>query len=409
MSNTNDNIAFNANKQHHKSDKITTSAPGKVILFGEHFVVHGANAILCAINRHVHVTAMRSSDIQIQSELGNLKYDSCKHDIMDVNPTLRPLYYIIKETRKITKSDSGVTLQIRSDIPPGAGLGSSSACCVAGTAAVLKVLGDKDTYQISNIINMAIDAERTVFPNVSGADTAISALGGLITYNTKTGYEKIKINRDPKFGLVIINSKIPHNTKTIVNQVAKFKNENPSMFRELYNKETQLVSTVLDILRNSKDRGNVQSTKASKLGQLASLNQEYLKTINVSNQTLDQIVNFVNLHTYGAKITGAGGGGCIIGFTDTESSKTDVDISLSQASLSTQSQASLSTQSQASLSTQSQASLSTQSQASTQSQSSEPSFTQTDTRSQLKALRHISEKGYECFVADIDKTGLNTF
>ena len=357
MSDTNDNITYNTNKSQ-KSGKVTASAPGKIILFGEHFVVHGTNAILCAINRYVHVTAIKSSNIQIQSELGNLKYDSCKHDIADVNPTLRPLYYIIKEVTKITRSDKGVTLQIKSDIPSGAGLGSSSACCVAGAAAVLKILGDKNTSQINNIINMAINAERTVFPNVSGADTAISALGGLITYNTKTGYEKIKIDRDPRFGLVVINSKIPHNTKSIVNKVAKFKNENPSEFRELCNKETHLVSKVLDIL-GSKDKMH-QSIKASELGKLASLNQEYLRTINVSNQTLDQITDFANLYTHGAKITGAGGGGCIIGFTDTKLPK---DVSSSQ----------------------------------------------TDTRHQLDALRHISEKGYECFVANIDKTGLHTF
>lgn len=359
---TNYNIKY---KQHNNNHKVVASAPGKVILYGEHFVVYGTSAILCAIDKRVHITAIKSQDIQIQSELANLKHNSYKQNISQIDPILRPLYYIAKKSTEITGSNSGITLQVKSDIPSGAGLGSSSACCVAGAAAVLKLLESTNT-QTDDIINMAINAERTVFPNASGADTAVSALGGMITYNTKTGYEKIKSHTVPKFGLVITNSKIPHNTKTVVSQVERFKNKNQIKFRELLNKETHLVSQVLSIL-NSKDSDR-QLSKAAvvRLGKLASLNQEYLKAIKISNNALDKIIKIMESMTFGAKITGAGGGGCIIGFTDkkTANSKTQTGKTEKETS---------------------------------------------KAMSQIEIVKRISNMGHDCFEANIDNTGLNTF
>ena len=358
----------------HKDDKkVVASAPGKVILFGEHFVVYGIDAILCAISKRVHVTAAKSPDIQIQSELGSLKHDSYRHhDVTDVDPVLRPLYHIAKESAKITGCSSGVTLHVRSEIPSGAGLGSSSACCVAGAAAALKALRPAKTPQTTDVISMAINAERTVFPNASGADTAASALGGMITYNTKTGYKKIESYKMPEFGLVITNSKLSHNTDAVVSQVAGFRDKNPAKFRELCSKESQVVARVLSILNSKKESG------AAKLGRLASINQEYLKAISVSNPALDEIVHAMNDVTFGAKITGAGGGGCVIGFTGKKMNAdktTDGLPSPSSESLSS--------------------SLTTSSSA--------------HSKSQLDALKTMSDLGYDCFAADIDNTGLNTF
>lgn len=347
------NTKQNTVQDRDSNDRVTASAPGKVILFGEHFVVHGTSSIICAINRRVHVTASQSDGIQIRSGLGTFKADSYTQDASDVNPVLRPIYHIAKEVAKQSVRKGGITLDIESDIPPGAGLGSSSACCVAAAAAAFR------TYKVNagteDIIKMATSAERTVFPNASGADTAASALGGMITYNKSSGYSRT-LSADTKLGfrLVVANSGMIHNTEEVVSRVSAFKDANPAMFADLCAKEASLISNVTKVLLKAQksdgaesdvhakkgtrtkvdcthgSNGGVETAVATDknfkndnktqpaplLGNLASLNQEYLRTVGVSNHRLDSMIETINGMTYGSKITGAGSGGCIIAFVD---------------------------------------------------------------------------------------------
>ena len=113
--------------------KSKASAPGKVILFGEHFVVYGIKAILCAIDKRVTVTAEKTNErkISIYSKIGELILEPGK-SIAEINSPLKPFYYLADKA--IKNQDVGLKIEIKSEIPLGAGLGSSSACCVAGAA-----------------------------------------------------------------------------------------------------------------------------------------------------------------------------------------------------------------------------------------------------------------------------------
>ena len=119
--------------------KSKASAPGKVILFGEHFVVYGVKAILCSINKRITVTAEKTSErkISINSQIGKLILEPNK-SILEINSPLKPFYYLANKA--IKNENTGIHIEIDSDIPLGAGLGSSSACCVAGAAAILNYL-----------------------------------------------------------------------------------------------------------------------------------------------------------------------------------------------------------------------------------------------------------------------------
>ena len=315
--------------------RIVASAPGKVILFGEHFVVYGSSAILCAIDRRVYVGASKSDDVRITSELGTLECESFSRDAADVDPVLRPLYHIAKEAcRMAGRGGGGITLDVKSEIPPGAGLGSSSACCVAGAAAALSVLGQHPGHSTDTVMRVAAEAERTAFPNASGADTAASALGGMITYDIKSGWATIRRQEEgPGFGLVVSDSGTKHNTESVVGMVSGFRRNHPEEFEELSRMESRLVSDVTELLVSgalpygaaepsappeppqAAKHGGGEST-ASMLGRWASLNQSYLSRIGVSNTKLDKMIDEMNGVTHGSKITGAGGGGCAIAFTD---------------------------------------------------------------------------------------------
>ena len=281
--------------------KSKASAPGKVILFGEHFVVYGVKAILCAVNKRVTVTAekIKEEKISIKSDIGDLELELNK-PISEINSPLKPFYYLANKI--IRNQSTGIEIKIESDIPLGAGLGSSSACCVAGAAAISKLFSEKTKEEI---LELAIEAERTIFKNTSGADCTVCTYGGIIEYEKEKGF--IKIKSEPNFHLIIANSNIKHSTESIVSKVKQFKNEDTERFSKLCNDESKLIEDVLQLLKEN----NIQ-----KLGQKVIQNQRYLETIGISNEKLKDMIKIGQESSFGTKITGAGDGGCVFSLTD---------------------------------------------------------------------------------------------
>ena len=281
--------------------KSKASAPGKVILFGEHFVVYGVKAILCSINKRVTVTAEKISDkkIVINSEIGNLILEPNK-SISEINSPLKPFYYL--GNKVIKNQDTGIQIKIDSEIPLGVGLGSSSACCVAGAAAIFKLFGDISKEEI---LELAIEAERTIFENTSGADCTVCVYGGIMEYDKKQGFKKIE--DEPNFQLVIANSNIEHSTESMVSEVKAFTIKNKEEFSKLLNQELELVEDVLKLLKEN---------NTIELGEKINQNQEYLETIGISNNQLREMIEIGQKTSFGSKITGSGGGGCIFAITD---------------------------------------------------------------------------------------------
>ena len=283
--------------------KSIASAPGKIILFGEHFVVYGGKAILCAINKRITVTAkaIPENKISIKSSIGNLVL-APKRPLTEVDIQLRPFYYLADKMIQKYDEKSGMEITIDSEIPVGVGLGSSSACCVAGAAAISGVFTKKSKEEI---LQMAIEAEKTMFPNTSGADCTVCTFGGIMQYDKQTGHSKI--DSEPRFHLVIANSKIEHSTKEVVSTVNQFKEKNEERFSKICNEENNLIDDVLVCLKKNDLKG---------IGIDIIKNQEYLELIGVSNEKLRSMIELANKSSFGAKITGAGVGGCIFALTD---------------------------------------------------------------------------------------------
>ena len=281
--------------------KSIASAPGKVILFGEHFVVYGVKAILCSINKRVTVTAEKTSErkISINSKIGKLELEPHK-PISEINSPLKPFYYLANKS--IENKDSGIRIQIDSEIPLGAGLGSSSACCVAGAAAIFKLFGNISREEV---LKLAIEAERTIFENTSGADCTVCTYGGIMEYDKNKGFKKIQYK--PNFQLVIINSNIEHSTQSMVSKVKEFENKNTEEFSRLSDLESKLVEDVLKL---------VKENKIQEIGQKMNQNQKYLENIGISNKELTKMIRIGQESSFGAKITGSGGGGCIFALTN---------------------------------------------------------------------------------------------
>lgn len=285
---------------------MTASAPAKVILFGEHFVVHGNPALLAAINKRISVTArtIEAEKIVIRSDIGAAgEYSGRVFKVLRGGKRARALIDPIHDAaRRALGSrdwDGGIEIDLRSEIPYGIGLGSSAASCVATVGAVGSLLGRHDRRWICE---RAVESERMIHKNSSGADCYISTFGGLIRYGRKEGYKKIGSGKS--LLMVIGNTGIKHNTGELVAGVAKFKARKRKVFADLMTCADEICSDAASAL---------ESGDLERLGLLMNENQRLLQQIGVSNKKVDDLVRACSTAgALGAKITGAGGGGSVI-------------------------------------------------------------------------------------------------
>ena len=289
-----------------------TSAPAKIILFGEHFVVYNKPAILASVTKRIKVGAHlnNSKTINIKSDLGiEASYKESDFNIIkganDSQTILYPLYESARSVLSERHQILGLDILVNSEFPYGLGLGSSAASCVATVAAVDSLFHKPDKQYVCD---KAIKSERLIHNNSSGADCYISTFGGLMYYIKNTGFNKIYCRKD--LSLIIGNTGIRHSTGALVSSVKKFKDENSSLFNNLSRRAENICQDAFTAITKGDER---------KLGKLMRENHILLQQIGVSNDKIDDLVNAcVENGALGAKLTGAGGGGIMIALVPQE-------------------------------------------------------------------------------------------
>jgi len=282
------------------------SAPAKIILFGEHFVVYGNPAVLASISRRITVSAriINDSKIVIKSDIGAAgEYSDSGFNPLkggrDVKEILDPLYSGIRKVLAARNQNAGIEMEIVSEVPYGLGLGSSAASCVATIAAVDSLFSKPDRQRVCE---QAIESERMIHKNSSGADCYVSAFGGLIHYSKSEGFKKIEL-KSP-LSIVIASTGVRHSTGDLVAGVSKFKDKNERLFNDLANQASEICTQAM---------AAISSGNKEKLGELLKENQALLRQIGVSHEKADGLIDIFNsTGALGAKITGAGGGGAVI-------------------------------------------------------------------------------------------------
>ncbi|MEM3186285.1 MAG: mevalonate kinase [Conexivisphaerales archaeon] len=269
------------------------SAPGKVILLGEHFVVYGGQAIAVAIDKGVIAEASIDQKNSIMLIDSKLQLESSQEKNF-LEPVSLALDHFMKEY-----SLRGIRLVLKSNIPSSAGLGSSAASSVAAIAAAAELFGIR--LSDSELYDHAIIAEQLVHKRPSGLDVFVSISGGAV--KIKQG-KRFRVDDFPSFQLMVCDSKVKRNTGSMVEKVSEFKNQNGDVFKALQTAVDSLVGMVESIRRRS---------QLALLANAMNLNHEALRIIGASTPLLDKMVIEARSAGYnGAKLTGAGGGGCII-------------------------------------------------------------------------------------------------
>ena len=306
------------------------SAPAKVILFGEHFVVYGSPAILAAINKRISVNARTiihdENKIVIRSDIGvageynnnNGKFNALEGG-SKAKLVLDPLYGAIRQVllmrnNKKQKNNVGIEIGISSRVPPGIGLGSSAASCVATVAAVDSLFQENPSRQ--KVCELAIESERLIHKRTSGADCYVSTFGGLMQYYGKSKSFKNIETKGQSLCLVVANTGINHSTSDLVAGVKKFRDRNRILFKTLLNYASDICLQAC---------AAIELGKYDKIGELMNENQIILQQLGISHHKVRDIIDiYRKAGAIGAKITGAGGGGAVIALAASKQESTKI-------------------------------------------------------------------------------------
>ncbi len=266
------------------------SAPGKVIIAGEHSVVYGKHALVTAVNLRCYAEVKESRDVRIKSELGETGMDFKIHPYVS---------WAIKLFEEFAKIDVRPEVKIESEIPVASGLGSSAAVTVATLAALGEEYGVE--MEKEEIFRLAKEVELRVQGKASGVDSFVSTFGGSWLMPEKSRF-------DFSIGMVVIDSGEKSVTAEMVSKVAKLRDS----YRDVVDGIFDVMDRLVLEIKGALERGDI-----SALRELFRMNQCMLKAIGVSTRRIDEIIAELEAEGIAAKITGAGGGGSILGIGST--------------------------------------------------------------------------------------------
>lgn len=269
--------------------EIHTSAPAKLILFGEHASRHGKPCLVFAINQRLHVYLKARADKKIllsnnAKNIKNVEYPTTEEELKYVSTSIKNFF-------GETKVSGGFELETKSGIIEG--FGSSAA-------AVVATLGALDSYFKTNlgkekIFRIGVKTIQEIQGFGSGLDVAASTYGGLINYVKDQIPTPIKHKELP---LVVGNTGIKAKSKPIVEAVTKLENKYPEIFKNIINN----MGRIADEAQKALEAGDLE-----KVGQLMNLNQGMLYAEGVSSEILEKLI-FASRQSgaIGAKLSGAG-------------------------------------------------------------------------------------------------------
>ncbi len=281
------------------------SAPGKVILCGEHSVVHGRPAIAIPISgmrAHARVEpGPPGSGLRMRAS--NLKREFLLRDLQPDHPLGRAAHLVLDH---LQQPEPDAILTLWSDLPIASGMGSGAAITVAAARALAASLDSQLSADI--VSGITFEVEKIHHGTPSGIDNTVIAWERPIYFVKGQTPEPIRIHTP--FHLLIANSGIASSTREAVDEVRRRWMATPSYYDVVFN----CIGAIVRAARAAAEQGALQA-----LGTLLNENHELLAKMGVSLPQLDRLVQAARAAgALGAKITGSGQGGNIIALVEAE-------------------------------------------------------------------------------------------
>jgi mevalonate kinase len=268
-------------------------ASAKVILFGEHAVVFGRLAVAAALDRGAQATSSLEAGRSVLelSPWGRTSYAD------DADDEVGRAYAAVLEASGVREP---LRTQASIDVPGGAGLGGSASLGVAIARAVADARGESiDDFEVER---RAMAWERVFHGNPSGVDVAIATRGGVLAF--KKGEPPRPLHPSFEVPIAVAFTGEVSSTKSMVDHVARQLARRPAVVERSFDG--------IDALAK-KGAAAIEAGAWHELGRLMDLNHALLAALMLSTEKLEQACNLARqAGAAGAKLTGAGGGGCAI-------------------------------------------------------------------------------------------------
>lgn len=356
--------------------EVKARAPGKIILAGEHAVVHGSTAVASSIDLYTYVslrfstpsseneeslrlvlkdTALEFSwpisrireafpeSVSLLSSTPNSCSVECAKSIASLVEDLNipeakiGLASGVAAFLWLYSSIQGfkpATVVINSDLPLGSGLGSSAAFCVALAAALLAVtdsvsvdvirqgwhsFGEKELDLVNK---WAFEGEKIIHGKPSGIDNTVSSYGNIISFKSGN-LTRMKSNASLK--MLITNTRVGRNTKALVAGVSERMLRHPDAMAFVFTAVDSISKELTTVLQSPTPDELSVTTLEEKVEELMEMNQGLLQSMGVSHATIETVLRTTLKYKLSSKLTGAGGGGCVLTLLPTLLSPTVVD------------------------------------------------------------------------------------
>lgn len=267
---------------------ICYSAPGKVILSGEHAVVYGKPALVCAIDKRLSITFTSTKKTEYKDNI----FPILEKSVID---------FLKAKKEQILKKE--YTYSVKSSIPIGRGLGSSAAYCSCISAGLLEIFTGRE-WSKEEVNMCAYQMEKYFHKNSSGVDTSTSIMGGLIFYRKEFEFLKtisslpIKLPENFIRHLVLIDTGKPEESSgEIIQEVGRQFNSKGSNTEEVLNEiEKTTKRLIVSIMKEDVAffKENIKQ------------NEELLEKIKIVSPSTKKLLSQLADRGVG-KVTGAGG------------------------------------------------------------------------------------------------------
>lgn len=286
---------------------VTVSAPGKLMLLGEHAVVYGYPCIVTAVNQRLRLTATIHDEPLLIINAPDMRIVDYKRPITMLGETETPkevqfVAIAVKNFNEKYGLKTGISIATASEFKSTIGFGSSSA----STVCVIKALSELFGKELTNkeIFDLSYKTVLDIQKKGSGFDVA-SAIFGKTLYFVTGGKTILPLAID-NFPIVVGYSGVKADTVRLINKVSLLFNENPKLVKDIYKD----IGKIVEKAKTALEEKNCQV-----LGELMNLNQIHLAKLGVSTRKLDVMIHASrDAGAYGAKLSGAGGGDCMFAF-----------------------------------------------------------------------------------------------